>query len=249
MTQNITKNMEEKKSTTETETTDVTEKSCDHHQCCGGSHKCRFGCAFLVIALILACVIGEYAYVHWNVKENLPTSPPNNPQKTVDAIGANVAPNGKNYDDQIEEIKKSLDDLRNIINTLKTMAQNTKIQLQIAETELKKLADAPPAHNLEDLAQENRKKWKIWINLKNKMEQDENFAPELELFYSAFAEDKELISLVKDIAKKTNAAPLPEEKGIIGTCAKYLRKIVKIKKISHEKLQEISGYVLSSVKK
>ncbi|MDR3179688.1 MAG: hypothetical protein LBT70_02210 [Holosporaceae bacterium] len=232
----MTEDIKEKKNQTETS---------QHHECCGGNHKCRFGCAFLVIALILACVVGEYAYRHWNSE----TTPLNNPVKTTKAIGAKVLSGHKNYDAQIEEIKKSLDDLRNMLNTVQTIAQNTKMQLQTTEIELKKLSSTSFPHNLENLAQENRKKWKIWMNLKNKIENNDDYAAEFELFCSVFADDEELISLVKDIAQKDGVLSSQEKKGIIESCSSYLKRIVRIKKINHAKLFEISGYVLSSIKR
>ncbi|MDR2682198.1 MAG: hypothetical protein LBB29_04100 [Holosporaceae bacterium] len=135
-------------------------------------------------------------------------------------------------------------------HTLEIQLHGIESQLQTMEAEVKKLSDIKcPCRDSQHSAEENRKKWKTWMNLKNKMEKDEDFAKELELFYSAFADDAELIALVEDLAKGVDVVSSREEKGIIGTCSKYLRKIVRVKKINRAKLFEISGYVLSSTRK
>ncbi|GHT91855.1 hypothetical protein FACS1894122_04880 [Alphaproteobacteria bacterium] len=153
----------------------------------------------------------------------------------------------------IDELKKTISILEEEVKRIPALEGEIK-RLSALEDEVKKLSFLEEdvkklTEKLSAMAGDVREKWKIWIALKNKMEKDEDFSKELEAFNSAFAGDQELISLMNDLAGSVVVVPSKEEEGIIGTCKKYIRKVVKVKKVNHAKLFEVSGYVLSSLKK
>ncbi|GHU16274.1 hypothetical protein FACS189472_00970 [Alphaproteobacteria bacterium] len=250
--------------------------SCDHKDCLCGNNKCRFRCALCVIVLLVACMIGEHIYRYRtnvippvaNVTSdlNVPSEGPtfaDTASTTVSSVGSEASSVDTSApvvqspstleqmlqppDNAIDELKKKVSTLEGEVKRLSAVIEENVGKLFVLEEEVKKLSDS--IDNSYAKAKSAREKWKIWINLKNKMEQEEDFSKELKLFYSVFAADKELISLVRDLAGKEQVPPpQKEEEGIIGSCTKYIRKIAKIKKISHSKLFEISGYVLSTLK-
>ena len=95
-----------------------------------------------------------------------------------------------------------------------------------------------------------REKWKIWVALKNKLENGESFDKELKIFYDIFAYDTELVGIVKNIVSElgTVAEKQTEDNAVMEAVKKYVNKVVKIGKIDHRKLLEISGYVITSIK-
>lgn len=93
-----------------------------------------------------------------------------------------------------------------------------------------------------------RKKWKLWVALKNKLESGENFDNELNLFNEMFSYDSELLQLVKETIGNIEIEPKKSDGAVIETVKKYVNKVVTIRKIDHRKLLEISGYVITSIK-
>ncbi|GHU11988.1 hypothetical protein FACS189449_04660 [Alphaproteobacteria bacterium] len=156
----------------------------------------------------------------------------------------------------IDELKKTVSILEEEVKRLAVFEKELKKLSPLVE-EVKKLPELKEeVSKLSDRignsyvkAVDARDQWKIWINLKDKMEKDEDFSDELERFRSAFAGDKELTALVEDLVSGATVGANKEEKGIIGTCKKFIRKIIKVKKINQAKLSDILGYVLSSMKK
>ena len=91
-----------------------------------------------------------------------------------------------------------------------------------------------------------RKKWKVWVALKNKLESGEVFEDELKSFNEMFSYDAELLQLVKETIGDIEIEPKKEDDGpVIETVKKYVNKVVR--KIDHKKLLEISGYVITSI--
>ena len=91
-----------------------------------------------------------------------------------------------------------------------------------------------------------RKKWKVWVALKNKLESGEGFEDELKSFNEMFSYDTELLQLVKETIGDIEIEPKKEDDGaVIETVKKYVNKVVR--KIDHRKLLEISGYVITSI--
>ncbi|MBR1733893.1 MAG: hypothetical protein IJ730_00335, partial [Alphaproteobacteria bacterium] len=86
--------------------------------------------------------------------------------------------------------------------------------------------------------------------LKNKLENGESFDKELKIFYDIFAYDTELVGIVKNIVSElgTVAEKQTEDNAVMEAVKKYVNKVVKIGKIDHRKLLEISGYVITSIK-
>ncbi|MDR2157989.1 MAG: hypothetical protein LBO02_01585 [Holosporaceae bacterium] len=94
---------------------------------------------------------------------------------------------------------------------------------------------------------ELRQKWKAWMALRAKMESNEPFEAELNKFNELFSCDKDIVRLVEDLAQGVETVTNGNDNKIVGAYKNILRKIVKFKKINHQKLVEISGYVLSSI--
>ncbi len=190
-------------------------------KCCS-NHKCKFCYAFFTIVLVILCAVGE----HFFNKHNLSKISEDNKAETLHAI---------------EESKKGYDlsvlSLKNDVSSLKTEVSKIVIKDEnVICTYCKKM--------------EFRKKWKTWLALKEKMEASEEFGKELEAFNVLFHYDNELIAIVNDLTKGVDVISNieTEKDNIIDTCKRYLRKVVRIKKIDYRKLLEVSGYVLSSIK-
>ncbi len=96
------------------------------------------------------------------------------------------------------------------------------------------------------LTNNGRKKWKVWVALKNKLESGEGFEDELKSFNEMFSYDTELLQLVKETIGNIEIEPKKGDDGaVIETVKKYVNKVVR--KIDHRKLLEISGYVITSI--
>lgn len=96
---------------------------------------------------------------------------------------------------------------------------------------------------------DGRKKWKVWIALKNKLESGEPFEEESEIFNKTFSYDGELLKLVKETVNEFEMKNRKGENAIIDTVKKYVNKVVSVKKIDPSKLLEISGYVITSIER
>ncbi len=92
-----------------------------------------------------------------------------------------------------------------------------------------------------------RKKWKLWVALKNKLESGESFDNELKLFNEMFSYDSELLQLVKETIGNIEIEPKESDGAVIETVKRYVNKVVTVRKIDHRKLLEISGYVITSI--
>lgn len=190
-------------------------------ECCS-NHKCKFCYAFFTIALVILCAVGE----HFFNKHNLSKISEDNKVETLQAIEESK----KDYDLSVSSLKKDVSSLKTEVSKIVIKDEN------VICTYCKKM--------------EFRKKWKTWLALKTKMEASEAFGEELEAFNALFHYDKELIAIVNDLAKGVDviANVETEKEDVIDTCKRYLRKVVRVKKIDYRKLLEVSGYVLSSIK-
>jgi hypothetical protein len=97
-------------------------------------------------------------------------------------------------------------------------------------------------------AEEVRNKWKTWMALRSKIEENSSFNGELEKFRATFEKDQELIRLVDALVREANPAviKIEGENKFWSICKMHLKKLVKCKKVDHTRLEEIAGYVLSS---
>ncbi|MDR3187067.1 MAG: hypothetical protein LBT63_01375 [Holosporaceae bacterium] len=91
-----------------------------------------------------------------------------------------------------------------------------------------------------------REKWKAWMLLKSKIESQEPLAEELEQFRMLFANDEETLKLVEEVIGGIDVGKSGDSSKVMEFCKKYLKKLIKFKKIDRRKLMKISGYVLSS---
>lgn len=92
-----------------------------------------------------------------------------------------------------------------------------------------------------------RTKWKVWIALKNKLEEGEAFGEELKAFESTFAYDQDLVNMVKDAIGAAETESQISDDTVVDAVKKYMNKVVSIRKINNSKLLEISGYVITSI--
>jgi hypothetical protein len=94
---------------------------------------------------------------------------------------------------------------------------------------------------------QERHKWKAWMDLLKKLESEEPYNVELERFCKICFCDRELVEIVREFAKKEGGVRIGNEEKKTGEFWKNLvRKIGKKRKIKKRKIIEISGYVLSS---
>ncbi|MDR2723593.1 MAG: hypothetical protein LBB25_00080 [Holosporaceae bacterium] len=91
-----------------------------------------------------------------------------------------------------------------------------------------------------------KEKWKTWRALYEKIDADEPFEEELNKFSELFANDHELLDIIKNLAGRANVEDNKSQNKFSGTWRNILRKVIKFDKISQKELEEISGYVLLS---
>ncbi|MBQ7673745.1 MAG: hypothetical protein IJT36_04365 [Alphaproteobacteria bacterium] len=92
-----------------------------------------------------------------------------------------------------------------------------------------------------------RQKWKVWTALKSKLEAGETFDAELKVFYEVFSYDNELLQIVNETVKGLATEEPKDDGAVMEAVKKYVNKVVKIGKVDHRKLLEISGYVITSI--
>lgn len=133
---------------------------------------------------------------------------------------------------KFEKLEEEISNLKNEI------AEQRKFYQQLSVQEKSQVDDSY-----------RRRKWKVWNDLKNKIENEENFDQELRVFYSEFSGDAELMSLIKQLLDGVDVVTTAEDSSneLVDTCKKYIKKIVRIKKVDYKLLLDISGYVLSSI--
>jgi hypothetical protein len=212
--------------------------SCDRHSC-RHSSKCRVLFAFFVFLLVIICAAGEYFFSKYD-NSRLEFSE-NNRNEMIRTLEESIEKNKNAHVPHLTKLQNDVAKLQDDIATLK--GEVSKYTKEMGNK-------TKPNEN------QLRKKWKIWVALKSKMEDDSPFGAELEEFNNAFAGDQELIEMVKDLANGVDLFCNANKKDgknesccIISSCKKYLGKIIRIKKIDHRKLLEVSGYVLSHVNK
>lgn len=137
---------------------------------------------------------------------------------------------------------------------------NTINTLQDAKAKIDELSQKVDAMNKELASLENksrgiysgkytpRQKWKVWTALKNKLEAGETFESELKVFYEVFSYDTELLQVIGETVKGLATEEPKEDGAVMEAVKKYVNKVVKIGKVDHRKLLEISGYVITSIK-
>ncbi|MDR3155633.1 MAG: hypothetical protein LBT90_00830 [Holosporaceae bacterium] len=122
-------------------------------------------------------------------------------------------------------------------------------KLDELQRKLNELADKSKALRCEHChGKAMRKKWKVWVALRSKLEAEEPLKEELKAFNAVFARDDELIKLVANLAKNADTVADEETKKekILDTCRQYFSRIIRLKKVDNNELSKISGYVLSS---
>lgn len=92
-----------------------------------------------------------------------------------------------------------------------------------------------------------RANWKVWVALKNKLEEGEAFEEELNAFESTFAYDQDLVKMVKDAIGAAETESQINDDTVVDAVKKYMNKVVSVRKINNSKLIEISGYVITSI--
>ena len=86
-----------------------------------------------------------------------------------------------------------------------------------------------------------RRRWKVWLALREKLLASKNIDAELKLFNEVFEKDRELMELVSSICKKHLSCATDKS-----FWEKLLQKVVKINKIDTKIIHMIDGYVLLS---
>lgn len=204
-------------------------KNCEQNKniddlCCHNECGNKFRWAFFSIFLVLIAATVE----HFFNKHNYDQLSEGSKIETMNAIEKSQ----RTYVSQLEDLRQEILSLKDEVSLLKKIPLKGSINNYIDE-------------NI------RRKKWKIWINLKEKIEVGEDFNQELRDFYSEFCEDDELIRLVDklldsaDVISRSNKEKKDNE--FVDICKKYIKKIIRVKKVDYKQLLNISGYVLSSI--
>ena len=197
-----------------------------HCHCCGNPQT-RFKYAFFAVILVLGCAAAE----HFFNKRNYQEFYQNNKKEEKKLIEEK----SKGHLQRIDELAQKIDKLHEEVAYLSSLKQ------LLASSE----------SNAEQEAMQ-RKKWKAWIKLAEKLEQNENCTQEAEDFNKAFAEDKEILRIVNDLIKENSDNEKANENNnsnFVDVCKRYLKKIIKVKKIDSWKIREISGDILISLKR
>lgn len=84
-------------------------------------------------------------------------------------------------------------------------------------------------------------KWEAWCKLKQKLEVNEDCSEELKNFNELFASNDVILRMVSDLVHNEQR-PENVDSGVVGFMHGMARKIMK--KIDHNKLYVVSGYVL-----
>lgn len=186
------------------------------------SGKNWFGAFRIIIftAIVIACLKYSEGEERRVIRENT--------QKAVHTLNEV----GRVHSQRLEKLEEEISNLKNEI------AEQKKFYQQVSAREKSQVNDSC-----------RRRKWKVWNDLKNKIENEENFDQELQIFYSEFSGDTELISLIQKLLDGVDVITTAEGNSneLVDTCKKYIKKIVRIKKVDYKLLLDISGYVLSSL--
>lgn len=145
--------------------------------------------------------------------------------------------------ERYSELSKKSTSTMNSVQEGRELIENFGKKMEAIDKRLSSLENKTKAASIND----GRKKWKVWVALKNKLELGENFKDELKLFNEIFTYDTELLQLVKETVSDIEIEPKGSDGAVMETVKRYVNKVVTVRKIDHKKLLEISGYVITSL--
>lgn len=134
--------------------------------------------------------------------------------------------------------------LDNITELVARQATHLKqLEDQVADLQ-QKLATI---HAMQDGSQCSRRdKWMAWVALRHKLENNENCTHELERFNRIFTNDKVLLEMVQELVRGIDCVSTNQGENEQSLCNRFLKQVVRFRKINQRKLSEVSGYVLSN---
>lgn len=191
----------------------------EENQCCLLKRFSKIECAgLLVLCAFVLFAIEEFFSHDWNqVRDD---------HKRLASVAANTAA----YENTIDELRKEISNLKKEISEQRNFYQRFLLQKESRVNN-----------------DYRRRKWKVWIDLKNKIENEENCEREFQVFCNEFSNDTELLALIRELLEGVDVITTGNNNDGIDAYKKYIKKIVRIKKIDYKKLLDISGYVLSSI--
>lgn len=127
------------------------------------------------------------------------------------------------------------------------LAEIQKLNTQLIDLQ-SKIEENRGESNSQSLVEARRRGWQAWCELRFKLEKDENFDQELENFKQIFANDNVLLFKVSDLLKDflTEGSSENAHKSGINKFYDKVKSVVSFRKIDKKKIEEISGYVLTS---